>query len=594
MLYLKHLFFFNLLNKMLKWQWIIAGKWIDCSEKNNQIFSARFEEPSMEPLYLTNLYGELWGCPEKKNMKFRVHGEEETVPSSVRQYCDTDPVIYAVYNGVHRTLIPPPTMLFEERAEEVRPRVQHTEVSIGTELFVAKEEKIYQKLLGKLEECSWKATNISVPQYNEMTKSRFVWEFKGPFRSERMRQTVSNVCRCLAPTLCRKLRRLFTLFCPDDEDATEYGPYQFPDFLCAHGEEGLACQVRDSFHSVSLQDWQPFDGITNAMIERRRRAGHSAVIIRAHGQEYMLLFDSGGGASGQPPAIVRPARYNKILTSIEDQFRRSALHELFDMLTACDVNPVSFLSSTNPEEILSQINDREAVMAVFHKVTHSSQYIATRIQRFMPALLDKYKECEIRLSQVENLSPKKLCKFVTQTLDNGLIVPDLHSFHFHCHGLTQLIEFIQQTQSWMVDKNPNGDCHICMTSNCVVLNHCGSATACLKCWVDTLTETNMKCPFCRQPVEGGQLTRSATQPFSPVQRHCPVSRRRFASVDDVLEIIHQDKQYSDITLESVNTMRKWFTILVRQHIVDISEMPTLAQHTEKKLINALTEFKVLR
>ena len=144
----------------------------------------------------------------------------------------------------------------------------------------------------------------------------------------------------------------------------------------------------------------------------------------------------------------------------------------------------------------------------------------------------------------------------------------------------------------MVDKSPNGDCHICMTSNCVVFNHCGSATACLKCWVDTLTETKMKCPFCRQSVEGGQLTRIEYQPPPPVQRQLK-RRRRFGSVDDVLQIIHQDKQYSNITLESVNTMRKWFTILVRQHIVDISEMPTLNHNTEKKLINALTDFKVL-
>ena len=102
----------------------------------------------------------------------------------------------------------------------------------------------------------------------------------------------------------------------------------------------------------------------------------------------------------------------------------------------------------------------------------------------------------------------------------------------------------------------------------------------------------MKCPFCRQSVEGGQLTRIEYQPPPPVQRQLK-RRRRFGSVDDVLQIIHQDKQYSNITLESVNTMRKWFTILVRQHIVDISEMPTLNHNTEKKLINALTDFKVL-
>ena len=574
---------------MLKWQWKFFDLWMDCSEKNNQLLSTRFEAPSMEPIYLANIYGELWGCPEKGKMKFRINDEEEVSVSRVRRCsCDPEATIYAIDSTV-RTLVRA-SPLFEERAEEVRPRSEYTEMYIGTELFVAKDQLIFHHLNGKLQECSWKATDLSGDQFREMTQSRFVWEFNGPFRNERIAAAVTKTCHSITPPQCRKLNRLFTLFNPDEEEATEYGPYQFPDFLCAHGEDELSCQVTDTYHGTELRGWQPFDDFTNAKIEKRRSDGHSAILINVRGQNYMLLFDSGGGASGQPPVIIRPARYSKILNSIEDQFRSSALRELFDVLIDSGVNPVNFLRSDNPERLVSRIKKRELVMRIFHKVTHSSQYIATRIQQFMPALLDKYKECDIRLSQIEHLSPKKLCPVVATTIETGLNIPK--SYRFYCHSFRKLIEFIQMTQSWLVDKIPNGDCDICFTSNCVVLHHCGTATACLKCWVDTLVETKMKCPFCRQVVVGGELTCEASEPSAPQARKTK-RRRRFHSAADVLSAIHQDTKYSEITLETVNTMRKWFTILVRQHIVDISEMPTLDHSIEKSLSCALTAFKVL-
>jgi len=586
------MYFFVRTIKMLRWQWNLSGKWIDCLEENNEIFSTRFQMPSMEPLYLTNNYGELWGCPENKHMKFRIHDGEEVLRSAVRRYNRSDPTICVVYHGNHRTLLPPSTQLFETRAEELRPLSKYTEVSIGTELFVAHEGKIFQKINGKLKECTWKTTNVSVEQYKDMATSRFVWEFNGPFRLERMRTAVHTTGCSLPPSERRKLNRLFAKFRPGDEGATEYGPYQFPDFLCAHGEEGLSCQIADNYHSQSLQGWRSFDGITNAKIEKRRRDGHSAIVVTVHGEDYMLLFDSGGGASGQPPVVIRPARYNKILSSIEEQFRETTLRELFDMLIVGGINPVSFLRCSNPEEMLADVSNREALMSCFHQVTHSSQYIATLIQSFMPTLLDKYRECDIRLSQIEYLSPKKLCSEVAQTIDTGLNVPNKWGFCCYCPNFPTLVDFIQTTQSWITDRPPNGDCHICLASECVVLRHCGTATACLKCWVDTLTETKMKCPFCRQPVEGGQLVCYPSEQSDP-QVHRNKRRRRFQNVTDVLNIIHEDQQYADIRLDTINTMRKWFTILVNRHIVDISEIPAQNHSIEKNLTNALTEFKIL-
>jgi len=567
---------------MSKWQWNLNGKWIKFSEKNNQILNARFEEPSMTPLFFKNTYGELWGLPELR-MKFRFYQDEESVASCVRRYSSTDLTIYSV-NG--ETLLPPSAcrLLFEERTEETVPRQISEPVNVGTELFMAKRGKIYQQLRGKLTEREWKPTPVTEDQYDEMSKARFTWEFNGPFRVERMQKAVDKTCRDISEDQRRKLSRLFTVFDADNEDATEYGPYQFPDFLCAHGMEAISCQVMDNYHTIPLNGWQKFGGIVNSRIERKRQSKMNAITITVRGQNYMLLFDSGGGASGQPPVIIRPVRYNKILSSIEEQFSTLALRELFDALMDCGVNPVQFLRCAEPEELLP-VDGREKLMEIFHKVTHSNEYIATRIQQFMPALLDKYKECDIRLSQEEKLNPKRLCRKTAATIDSGLRVPTLN------HSFKELIIFIQQTQSWVVDKPANGECQICLSSNCVVLHHCGSAVACLKCWVDTLVETKTHCPFCRQPVESGQLVyREMSQP-SPKKRKTK-KRARFNSADDVLSVIRQDDKYSDITLNTVKTMRKWFTILVRKQILDLSQLPAQSL-TEKNLTSALTEFQIL-
>ena len=576
---------------MFQWQWKLNGRWMECSEENNQLLTERFETPSMEPVFLTNIYGELWGCPEQNQMTFRIHDEEAETVSSVRRCkCAGDSTIYVVYNGSYRLALPPSAcrQLFEERAEAARPRHARTEVCVGEEIFVAKDQLIFRQVGDKLLQVRWKPTNLSEDQYMSGASARYEWEFKGPFRNERMQQAVTEVCNNLTARKRRTLSRLYAMYNPDDNDATEYGPYQFPDFLSASDQDELACLVGDQFHAIPEQDWQPFNGSTNFKIEKQRQDGQSVTRLNIRGRDYLLLFDSGGGASGQPPVIIRPGRYNKILTSIEDQFRATALRELFDALISHDIHPVSFLSSTRPEDLLGELSNREFVLQLFHKVTHASQYIATRIQRFMPALLDKYKECEVRLSSHEHLSPKKLAATVAATIETGLQIP--RSYRLYCPTFRELVRFIQQTQSWTLDTGPTGHCHICLESGSVVLNHCGSASACLKCWVDTLVETNMNCPFCRQEVNNGQLTLSSgTANILPTSLP---SRRRFQSVDDVLQVIHLDQQYSDITLKSVNTMRKWFTILVRQHVVDISQLPSDGQ-VEKNLTTALTEFQVL-
>ncbi len=66
--------------------------------------------------------------------------------------------------------------------------------------------------------------------------------------------------------------------------------------------------------------------------------------------------------------------------------------------------------------------------------------------------------------------------------------------------------------------------------------------------------------------------------------------KRFRSAGDVLDVIKN--QYSDITLDTVNSSRKWYTILVRSGILDISDMPECGT-SEHNLIDALSQFKVL-
>jgi len=579
----------------MKWEFLWGGVWIKCQEKNNVYLSRRFNEPSLEAIYLTNDFGELWGKPERnQDMKFRLHGDDVEYQTTVREYVDENELpIHMLDNSLYSTLLPPMSckMIMEWCKENVKNEDSVKELIVGTEKIQVKNGRVYQEIFGKMISCEMNAVNISNKQYEKMTTTRFHWEFNPPFRPERMRLAVEKTCKDSKPAVKRCLNRLFLQFNQsEDSIESEYGSYQFDDYLIAHHENDLACKVMDNYYSIQSVGWTKMDPMTNFRIEKRRKNGHSSAIIMARGEKYMLIFDSGGGASGQPPVVIKPERYHKILNSMEEQFRNSSMRALFDALDEIQIDVREFICSDDSESLLPD-SHKEKIMEIYHKVTHPSHYMLTRIQQFLPALLEKYKECEVRMANQETLLPKRLCRNVAETIENGLNIP--LSQRRMCPNFKQLIHFIHDNQSWDIgESKDSSQCHICLESCSITLNHCGSAKACLKCWVDTLVETSMKCPFCRNEVMGGQLkcTSQSTSPKNKMETQKNKKRKRFRSAGDVLDVIKN--QYSDITLDTVNSSRKWYTILVRSGILDISDMPECGT-SEHNLIDALSQFKVL-
>ena len=579
----------------MNWEFSWGGVWIKCHEKNNLHLNRRLHEPSLESLYLTTELGELWGTLEKnQNMKFRLHGDDVESQTTVRPCPPDDELPCCMLdNSFYTVLLPPESarQMMEYRDEAITTTRTDNELTVGTELIRVNQGQVYQEIFGKMVSCELNGVNISNQQYENMTRTRFKWEFNPPFRSEKMRVAVQKTGEELSHRVRRELNRLFVQFKESEESMeTEYGSYQFDDFLVAHDKSELACKVMDVYHSIPSEGWQRMDPMTNFRIEKRRKDGHSSAYLMARGQRYMLIFDSGGGASGQPPVLIRPERYNKILNSIEEQFRTISMRALCDALDEIGVDVCEFIRSDDLESLLPK-GAREKIMHIHHRVTHPSHYMLTRIQQFLPALLEKYKECEVRLSNEEQLLPKRLCRSIAETIETGLDVP--LSQRRLCPTFKELIHFIHENQSWeMGEALETSNCHICLSSDCLTLNHCGSAKACLKCWVDTLVETSMKCPFCREEVRGGRLKCTVPSLSPKNQSKTPVRkrRRRFRSAGDVLDVIQN--QYSEITFETVNSTRKWYTIFVRSGILAISDMPECGA-VEHNLMDVLSEFKVL-
>lgn len=574
---------------MKHWQYLRNSSWVSCSDHNSRLLTARLAEPSLEPLYLVNSDGELWGSPEKRTMKFRIHHDSTSMASSVRPSPPpNEPTLILVGLNLENSVFLPfeaCRALFEERAEEPRPNWSRTVVAVGTEIYVAECGQLWTEHGGEMVRLDWQQSTVSREQFRTMTQTRYQWEFNGPFREERMRQAVLITAEALESAEQRTLQRMFSRFDPN-LDTTEHGSCQFNDFLCAHGLTKLACQLMDNYHSTPLNGWRAFDRATNSQIEKFRQSGHSNCVVDICGQQYMLLFDSGGGGSGQPPVLIRPERYSRILNNIEDEVRRSAVEELVHLLEVHDLDIEDVLRTgvyeitgeglpdttaiTDPEERVRFVN-------AVRRITHPEDDIATRLQQFLPVLLEKYKEGEVRLSNQEQLCPKRLCEHIATTIDTGLAIP--HNHRRFCASFTELIQFVQETQSWVqtdVVDGPKSSCHICLAEDCHTLNHCGSANACLKCWVDTLVQTNMTCPFCRQQVQEGHLKGVTNQPSVNTLAEAPVHkkqrRKRFNSVDAVLDRIKQDTRYESTTLHTTAAARQWFTILVRCKIIELSQL----------------------
>ena len=372
----------------------------------------------------------------------------------------------------------------------------------------------------------------------------------------------------------------------------------------AFGHHGVAIQVLDAFNAQPLDDWRPMDALTNMRIESSREDHEPMAVVHVDGQLYSVIFDTGTGASGQSAVLVRPTRYQKILESIEEQFhaamaehRDTITTQLYDALVQ-HINPTAFLLIffQDQESAFTSMVPNDTVRAhlrgILDQIGTSTGHLSTRIQQFMPTLLEKFKECEIRLCTEETRDPKPCCPELVATMKTGLKIPD--SWRSQCKTLADLMRFVRKTDSWELPRGRH-TCDICSESCKRTLTHCGDAKVCLKCWADTLVETNMTCPFCRQKMSETDLKTSVFVPIVKVDPQKSTGKRkreRKWTARELLEQIHQDEKYTEITESTSFDMRKWFTILLRCQLVKVHQMPR-NKHGAQNFKTAMKAFKLI-
>tara|TARA_B110001450_G_scaffold34567_1_gene30001 strand:- start:3378 stop:5096 length:1719 start_codon:yes stop_codon:yes gene_type:complete len=571
----------------MTWQWYYANTWIECTPENQSKLSKREQEPSVEPVRLSNDVGEISGHPENDHMHFRMFGDDQDVRTFVRKGPKSgEAPIYAVIQRSLRTFLP-----YEAGRKLFRngkPYCVRKEVSVGTEHYVAEKGHLFKMIEGELAPVHWKRTDLSRTQLHNITSTRYKWEFKGAFRLERIRAAVVKISEQWEDSeAAQTLTDAFEQFDPNF-DVTEHGPYQFNDFLVARGLHELAISVMETYHADAPTEWLSFDAITNAQIETARAEGRPIANIMVRDHQYVIIFDSGSGASGQPPVVIRPLRYERILTSIEENYGRSQLKLLYDALHEFGCNPRMFLMAAMTDE--NSIDEfipeehRERIRALLRGGS-----IGTALQNQLPPLLEKYKECEIRLSSQETLKPKPLESSIQETLVTGFCVPE--QLQAYCPTFENMVHHIRDNQCWLLGSGQQ-TCDLCAVKG-VVLNHCGSSKACLKCWVDSLHSDSMRCPFCRQEVDDAQLTVVTDK---PKRKKMPGKKRKrersFSTAEEVLQEIHKDSLYAHFKLEDNQSMRKWFTVLMRRGMLKNGQLPRNMQ-AKKSLRSALQEFNIL-
>tara|TARA_B100000683_G_scaffold48342_1_gene45428 strand:+ start:807 stop:2576 length:1770 start_codon:yes stop_codon:yes gene_type:complete len=589
---------------MPKYQWLCFGDWKSCTPKNNVLLSQRYSNPSLKPIELHNEVGRIVGCPEHGEVHFIVDGDDEPLPSLIRQIPeDGEWPLYAVINEHGEDILSPEASkhLFTRNG----PRRNASPIDCGMQTFHTENGTLMQGLIPR----HWKKKTFSHADYHKMTKTRYSWEFRGPMREVRMEKAVEQVIQQADDVTVNIIGRFWEDFDPN-ADNSEYGPTQFPDYLMAFGHHGVAIQVLDAFNAQPLNDWRPMDALTNMRIESCRENHEPIAVVHVDGQLYSVIFDTGTGASGQGAVLVRPTRYQKILESIEEQFhaatsahRDTVTTQLYEALVQHNINPTAFLlvffqdqhGAYEDAALMNMVpNDaaRAHLRSIIDQIGTSTGHLSTRIQRFMPTLLEKFKECEIRLCKEETRDPKPCCPELVATMKTGLKIPD--TWRPHCNSLSDLMQFVRKTDSWELPRGRH-TCDICSETCKRTLTHCGDAKVCLKCWADTLVETKMACPFCRQIIGESDLKTSVFVPAVKVDPQKSTGKRkreRKWTPRELLEQIHQDEKYTEITESTSFDMRKWFTILLRCQLVKVHQMPR-NKHGAQNFKTAMKAFKLI-
>lgn len=593
------------------WEWSYGTHWVLFSDRNQRILDARENEPSMLPLRLRegdNNQVLIEGRPEDSRfrvMKLSVNGFN--VKTTIRRArAPNDIPFFAIVTQQSATPLPYDVGkdLFEQRNGNWAPRFQKTTRVMGARTFIADEGRLYEQCNRSIHELVWREKDTTREEFEHVTQTSLHWEFKPPFRWHRMLEAVEKTHD---PVLTRALDAYSPAF---PVQASPHGPLQFPDLLrhiwltmTDERQKRRLCTAIDKLDSIyndlckrdETNSWVPFDPVLNTFIERARTDNNHSITVRVQGDYYTLLFDPGGGASGSNPVLLRPTRYPQLLQSMEDDTVQD-LYEKINMLRATHgVSEDTWSYLLDCEEHLHSVVSQHFPSRVVPKVVEYirsahqlPERIATRRQSYMPVLLEKYKECEIR--QVSSPKPRpitRLDRLVEGTLATGLRVPSEIDTTFR-----ELVTFIDDHRSTKLNLPADSTCSICQQQAPLLGGHCGNATACLACWCTTLVQRDMRCGFCNQLVLEGQL--KLCRDTECVERKVvvkkPTQKIQKMNIVNIRQQMHAHLPSFD--LNNTHRMEHWYRKLLQCNLISIHQRP---KHPQKKknFKNALKDFRLL-
>lgn len=592
------------------WEWSYGTHWVLFSDKNQQILDARENEPSMLPLRL--LEGDnnqvlIEGRPEDSRfrvMKLAVNGF--TIKTTIRRTRATNDIpFFAIVTQQSASPLPYDVGkdLFEQKNGIWAPRYQKTTRVMGARTFIADEGRLYEQCNRCIKELVWREKDTTREEFEHVTQTSLRWEFKPPFRWQRMLEAVEKT---RDPILIRTLEAFSPAF---PVQASAHGPLQFPDLLrhtwLSTADErhkrrlGTAIDKLESIYNDlckrdETNSWVPVDPVLNTFIERSRTDNNQAITLRMMGDFYTLLFDPGGGASGTNPVLLRPTRYPQLIQSMEDDTiqdlyektnRLCTTHgvceDTWSYLLECDEHLHSIVSEHFPTRVVPK------VVEYIRTAQQLPERIATRRQSYMPVLLEKYKECEIRQVTSPNRKPiTRLDRLVEATLATGLRVPSEIDATFR-----ELMTFIDKHRSTKLNSITESTCSICQQQAPLLGGHCGNATACLACWCTTLVQRNMRCGFCNQHVIEGQLKLCRdTECVETKVAKKPTKTVRKMNINDIRQ--HIDQHLPNFDLNHTHRMEHWYRKLLQCNLITIHQRPRSPQK-KKNFTNALKEFRLL-
>ena len=123
---------------MRKWQWYFCDRWVDCLEPNQKLLRWIDTEPRLKPIRMVNEIVTIVGHPDK--CFFYIHGDDEKHPTQLRTLKKEHPVY-----RIGDKLVPYDAKLFRNG----KPYIKRRTADMGTEHWVAKKGKMYEKIDGK-------------------------------------------------------------------------------------------------------------------------------------------------------------------------------------------------------------------------------------------------------------------------------------------------------------------------------------------------------------------------------------------------------------------------------------------------------------